>query len=606
MPDQFQLAVEHGAYLRQLYGARNTMMDTMVDMYLMNWPEESKVKQVQNNVRVTKSPDARNAVMGAVRLLISQDPVFSVPHEKNALEIAEARDKIERAAGAILAAAGRVRGEPVHYDVVLSMILFGETHIAVTKTADMLEQAKGANKGHIARLTELAESTPFMFDCWDPRTGYPEFGTLGLSSFYREVKIKSGSVIDDFGSKAKGQIGESRYQDTTLCHYWDGEWRFTWINGQAEPLVAEQHGLPFIPVVCAVGEGSRLFGNPEDQRQPFLYTVWKSDLWSRQNMLLTIMMTHAYGIGSNPIYVAKLLDKNEDMNIDFSNPGGMLRLNVQENVEPLVKQVIDPSLRELMELTSQGLVESTIYKQTLGGEIGASAAYSMVALLHQAGRLPLVVPQRKAGNALADAAKMAIKWAKYDGEVVNVKYGNIMAHLQPKDVEENFELECKLDINLPQDRLQMANVANLLTQGQKPMVSQRWAREEVLGIGQSDRITEEIWGEQAADMAAQLYIAQQQMQVDQARQMALQGAMQGGQPGGPGMPPGGPGMPPGGPGGPPQVGSPDMVAQTPGLPPEMSGAPPTGMAGPGLSGPVGIGERGRAYQNQAEAARRGK
>jgi hypothetical protein len=184
----------------------------------------------------------------------------------------------------------------------------------------------------------------------------------------------------------------------------------------------------------------------------------------------------------------------------------------------------------------------------------------MVALLHQAGRLPLVPSQRAASEAIANAMKTALLWAKKENPGVGWKA--VASDLKVSQIPDHFELEATLDIALPQDQLQEANLARTLSDGENPLVPQRYVREKVLNAGQSDDLQEEIWSEQAARVKAAMHF-QQMMQMAQ-------------------QPPPGQQPPPPMQG---QGGPPEMHMQG-GLPPEMAmnGQQPPDMA-PGMEGP---------------------
>jgi len=132
---------DYAAHLKAQHAERNTQNTRMDNMYLLTWSDEETVKQKMKGVKITKSPDARNTIIGASRLLIATDPVFSVPRDKNDAEANTAAEPIEKAASQIWQRAGRVRGAPIQDDVVLSMLLYAEAHIAVTRTSDLVEAA---------------------------------------------------------------------------------------------------------------------------------------------------------------------------------------------------------------------------------------------------------------------------------------------------------------------------------------------------------------------------------------------------------------------------------------------------------------------------------
>jgi hypothetical protein len=461
------------------------------------------------------------------------------------------------------------------------MIMFSEVQIAVTKTSDLVRHAQGASKAAQIRAEQVAARTPYLFDVWHPKTGYPEFDSLGLRAFYREIETNSGNVMDEFGQPARDLFPDgNRYQQVTVCHFWDYEIRASWLRGHEKPLILEKHGLPFIPIVCQLGEGSKMFERPEQQRQPFGYTLWKSGLWERQNLALTVLYTLIFTMGNAPMFTYLHNDPDAPLEVDHSVPGGVVYLSAGEKFEQVPKNAVDPALMQGLEIADKKAGESTIYGQTLGEPLGGNAPYSMVALLHQAGRLPLVVPQRKAQWALGEAARIALRWMKED--TGQADYSRLLGELMPADIPDTFEVSASLEINLPQDELQNAQAANIVSQGEDPLVSRKHAREKYLNIRQPEDMTREIWDERAANLKAMQYFVgemerlQMRLQQIMQPQMPMQPGMP--PPGQPGMPPPGqPGMPPGGPPG--QMPAPAPMGQPAG--PPMGGPPP----GPAQGGP---------------------
>jgi len=490
-------------YLRDLHSSRNSMFTRMENMYLLTWSDEETVKQKMRGVKITKSPDARNAIIGASRLLIATDPVFSVPVDKNDVGAKDTADIVEKAASQIWQRAGRVRRSPIHDDVVLSMLLYAETHVAVTRTSDLVEAAKGGSRAAVARAERIAAYTPYVFDVWNPKTGYPDFDAFGLRSYYREVNTTAGAVLDDFGDNAREVLGydADRRAAVTLCQYWDFETRQIWLQG-GNPILQEKHGLSFLPIMVQMGEGSMMFSKPEQQRQPFLYTLDQTGLWERQNLALTVLYTHLFGVGANPQFTFVTgSNPDDEPDIDWDIPGGRIKLKPGQSYGPLPKNAIDPSLLQGLELANQKIPASTIFEQALGQPMGANATYSMVALLNQAGRLPLVVPQKKGGWGIADAMKIALLWYKETGQ----QHASLA--LKPTEIDEYMELEAQLEVTLPQDRLQNANIATMLTKD--GTTSMQWVRENILKIEQSDEMDKRIFMEQAYQQMSQLFLQDQ-------------------------------------------------------------------------------------------------
>lgn len=559
---------DYASDLKMRYGERDAMYDDMEDIFLCRWDEEGQVSDVYENTKITISPNARNQALGAIRLLTASDPEFSMPIDENEIG-AEISEDVEKWCAIVWDAAGRISGDPIHYDVVRSGVLFSEINIGITSTKDLLTATRGnESKASKARIKQIAAMTPYLFEVYDPRTCYPDFDNLGMKAFYREYDTLVRNIRDQFGDEAIAGIKDKNltdYDTVTVCDFWDTVYRQVWIKGEDDCLIQDEHGLPFIPRVSQIVEGTRLFEEEEDQRQPFLYTLWKTGLWKRENLAYTVMWTNIFAIGANPLFIHEQGTADAMVDYDFDVPGGIARVPPGSKFGPMLnKGVIDPSLQYGIEMNEKLVTESTIFKQTLGEPLGANAPFSMVALLAQNGRLPLITTQRKASWAIADAMKIALMWTKEEKGASKVVYAGSSVDLDPTSLPENFELEAKLDVAMPQDKLQQANIAGMLASGERPIMPKRWVREELLGEGQSEALQQEIWTEEAADLMFQMY-AQDLLQKQQmAQQMQMQQMTQQMQ----GPPPGqGQPMPPQGP--PPEQ-EPPPGQQMQGLPPEMA------------------------------------
>ena len=532
----FTHTMEHATHVLSRAQARNNMFRRMEDRYWMRWKDEQVVRDKMDNVKLTKSPRARNAVKGAESLLIATDPQITIPYEINNAEAKAKSSKMEKHGNAMWFASGRVQKRPTHYDVVKSALVYSMVNIAITSTKDLVDY--GSDVPAIkARYEQINARTPYLFEVWNPKTCYPEFDSCGLRSFYRKVQTTSGNVIENWGKRAEDAISRidklpSRYDTVVLHDFYDLEYRTVWVDGSEQPIYQDKHGLPFIPIVSQLISGSRLFEDREANRdnrkvveemfEPFLWTLDESKIIERQNLLLTVLYTITFAVGANPMFVEYLINPDSPPDIDESTPGKTIRMRVGERREPMVKQVIDPSLIESWNTALQLEEESTIYRQTLGQPLGGSAPYSMGALMHQAGRLPLLVPQRLSGWAIGEALETAYRWIKHDGNDAPARYKENDITLAPDDIPDHFEVTCKLDISLPQDNLNNANVAAMASGGDDPITSKRWVRENLLNIGQSEEMQGEIWDEQSSNVQYRRYLMDQLAQLAQAEQMAMQ------------------------------------------------------------------------------------
>ena len=333
---------------------------------------------------------------------------------------------------------------------------------------------------------------------------------LGLRAYYQEISTTVGDVLDEFGEDAREHLDdpENRWATVTLKQLWDWKYRYVWV-GSEDFLYMESHDLPFIPITVHLGEGSMLFDDPEDQRQPMGYTTTKSGLNNMQNLALTLGYDNMYKMGINPNWISTQGSNGEYAVPDFSVRGGVWKVPQGGSLVPAdLRNVVNPVLMEMANLADQKVQESTIFSQTLGEPMGRGTPFSTVALLHQAGRLPLLMPQKKGGWAIADAVKKALVWMKLEPPK-GVDYRHILGDMDVADIPKHFELEATLDVSLPQDDVQNATIAGKLTEGDNPKVSNAWILENILKVRQPGAMQEEIWEETAANLDARRYFLDQ-------------------------------------------------------------------------------------------------
>jgi hypothetical protein len=594
----------HAADLESMYQTRNENLDAIEAMYMMEW-ETGKPSDPSVQSTITISPSARNAAIGAIRLMTATEPGFNVPFDENQADAGQKSDKVEQWCRAVWNASGRARQRPVHLDGVTSAVLFNEVHILVTSTQYLLEHYQSVSqdnpraKAAQMRLQRLAEITPYILEVYDPRSGYPEYDPrYGLIAYYRKVKMRVGNIQDTWGQAAidAGVSAKNRTDEWDYCDWWDDVYHAVWVNDKA--LLVEEHGLEGLPIVAQKIEGSEsLFSKIEYRNQPFLYTLQKSGLWERENLALTAIYSSVFRLAAMPqTLFVKQAGSDHHVTPDYSVMGGTIEIEQGEEFEFLDKKPVDPMLLNSLTMAQDMGAESTIFKQALGQPLGSNAPFSMVALLNQTGRLPLTPIQRMCSSAFGKAMEICLTLVKggAGSKVKNAK--NNMLELKASDIPDGLTINCKVEIDLPQDDRQNSATAVQLTSGDNPLTSKRWARENLLHIPQSNQMDKEIWLERYIALQAQLNFQQQAAQAQQAAQTqaSAQNPMQGG-----------PAGLPQGPDQSMQPPSPEMMAQQPmqqpgaqmpagmdvsQLPPEilaqMQGQAGAGQPGMPMTGPV--------------------
>jgi hypothetical protein len=439
------------------HAGRDQMYQAMKKMLYMEWDD----KPTADFIKPTMSPDPHNAIVGIVRLLVSTEPLISVARDGDDQQSVETADKLEMALKALWVKANRRRRWPVHYDVVLSAVLFSEVAVQIACVSETIRNAEVTGQD-TSYLQAMAEECPYTFDVVDPTTVYPEFGAFGLRSVLHRYRRKVWEVREFWGKLADnaGVIGED-YDELVYSDYWDATWRCVWVNNSREPIVMEKHGLPFIPWVCSVAVGTGLFRQPVEQRIPMLYPAWKGHWWQRQNAMLTQLFTMTT-LMANPTFVTETLD-GQGVDINLSEPGGQVRLRPGEKVSVLQKMLIDSAVQQGLAIAEGKMTSSTLPRIVFGESPGNTMSYSAMNLLSQGGRLPLVPIEQQAGATLAEMFEKVLRWVEYNGEAVELYSRGKLARLETADINPaHIEVDVKLKADVPQDRLQLANVVAML------------------------------------------------------------------------------------------------------------------------------------------------
>jgi len=505
-PQLFTDIQDHANQLKSAQGSRNLKFKEYENMYAL---VDSDVPSA-DWVKKTLDPLPRTATMGAQRLLCATTPKWSVPRELNTPESSQAGTPIEKIAQAITWASSRVAKRPIWYEPVLHALLYSEVVIKAVMVKDLVDSA--STPGQKARAERIYKTTPILFQTLNPANCYPEFDIMGMSAFYSSSLITWGDFKAMHGDEIANKLAENKksYEKVTYNEYWNDTYHYIWLTEfSQEPVLAVEHGLPEIPIVDQLCEGSETFtGTTIQTRQPFLYTLNESGMWKRANLALTVANSLVFALGANPAFVFKSGNPNADFKVDFSVPGGVIKLLKDEEFSQLSKQVLDPAILQLLDVAGQKGEESTIFKQTLGEPLGANAPFSMVSLLSQSGRLPLIPYQRLISFALADIMKISLDMLRGTSGKMQATGEKGVVEFYAKEIPESFEFDCNLDIAMPTDERQNVVMATQATFGENPLVSMNFAREKWLGIDQPDEMAEEIMAEKEINLTLQSELMQ--------------------------------------------------------------------------------------------------
>ena len=526
-------AKQHGSDLLNANNKLHSMQKEMDNMIFMEW----KDKPESPTLKITVSPEARNAYMGAMRLLTATDPLISVPHDKNDESSCQNAEKLEKMCKAIWYQSGRIGAKPVHYDLVGSLLRYGQFHLAITDTDDLVaaykKMGRGASKATKLRYDRIAKATPYLFQPLDPKCGNAEFDSFGLTAYYRESEMTYGALVGMFG-EIKDLKNKKPTDYVTYKDYWNLDVHYTWVDESTEPLIGGKHDLPCIPIIVQGGEGTKLNEEPEYQFQPFLFGAWKGELWQRHNLELTVLYSNLFAVAANAMFLHKRSEPDSQIEVDFDNIGGIVHVNPGDTFEPIQRDVFNKDMLYGMDVAERLFAESTMYKQTLGEPMSKGTPYSSVALLSQSGRLPLISTQKTGGWGIGTGFEMMIDMIKDKKKNRTAIYENTLMDIEFAELPENLIIDVILDAEMPQDKLQQANIAGMIKQ--YDLASDAWIRENILNIGQSKDMTKEVLGEKfvqkmmeehftgamKAEMQKQIMAEMQAQQAQQAQQQQAQ------------------------------------------------------------------------------------
>jgi len=506
---------ERAKALQSSMTTRRTLLETMEKIYFLDWDYKAP-----DQIKKTVSPDGRNKVQNGVRLLTATLPSFKLPREKNNPDVEEKASKMEKLAGIMFERSNNVQLQKIERDLALSGFVYDDMAIAIVCVEDVLEKTRRGAKeaaeefdkkrwaGRVKKWEDIAAHTSYLLTLLNAKTIWPLFGIGGLEAVYIEQEKNAEEILSQWGADATEAVGaEKSFKKFTLCEWWDETFRYVWVQGMdKKPIMAEPHGLPAIPVVVGRAGGSRLFDKPEYQVEPFLYGYEKSATFHSQNLLLTAINTQVAAT-LNAQWVHTKGSPDAQISIDHTHMLGVVEVEQGGRLEPLMKDIVSKDVGALLNIFAGMADESTMFDQAFGAPAGSNAPYSLVALLSQSGRLPLVGIQTMMSLILGRAMTIIFKWMKYNGKSVKTyaQYGDEL-ELKASDIPDELEFTCNVDVDLPQDKLQAANiVATLIDKG---AASVEWLQSNFLNIENPEEMAKARWKEKAREIAGDQAIQQ--------------------------------------------------------------------------------------------------
>lgn len=480
------------------YSARDKMLKRYREIYFMDNIDAPKDRETDpSDIKITASPNGRNAVVGIHRLLNTSELQIDIK-DKDTLRDANA---IEAGLRTILTQSSANKRGRIESDAALACVLFGYVTIYVEAVADKLA-IKTLSPYKRRHLEKMQTKTPFFLRVINSQESYPEWDEDMMISHTWRYKIKGNAL------KSRWGVDCTPATVYTVCDTFTPEHHVVWAEGGIGTIYAEEHGLGCLPVFSAYSGGSDLFTEPEQQSQAFLYAKAKGNLDKRENAMLTAIFTNQHQRGLAGPMVAINSDRPDQV-INVQYKGGMRYIMGDARV--IDDKIVDPQLFAIKNLLDELDGQSTIQRQTLGENMGNGIPFSSLSLLSNSGKLPLVDPQRALQQVFKDAfmhITYRIQTEAIDNEII-----------PPAILTDNLDMTVTLTAKLPQDSLRNSQVA----QGLGDLVTDEWKHQELLQISDSKAMRKQQLKEQMVKAVFEAVITNPQIMQQAAAAIMGQG-----------------------------------------------------------------------------------
>lgn len=422
------------------------------------------------------SPSGANKVNGIAHLLSATEPIIKIN--------AKSANLMERKLKSMLAESNKFVGAKLEQDMAISAALHSEIHV-VAKDISLILKDSNLKPIQRMRYERLFKKTPYIFSVVNSKQVMADYSANGDLIMWFEKYVAYGDILKiEYGNPANPLQDDKEY---TIYDGYTLENRLIYVEEDDLTLKFGKHNLSELPVCSIMVNGNSLFHDPDKKRKPFLYNYWKSGLYESENILLSAMLTHTKATGFGPVLIGKKNPaSSEDFAISIDNQGPIRTIFAEGGeVMPSQMQAYSRELPEAQALIKSLTDESTMYSQALGQPVQGNQAFSTVALLSQAGRLPITPIQKGVEAALEGIFSYILNDIKENNQCP--------LFLASSDISEEFMISVTMDVNLSQDAFREAQIASQL----RGLVTDEMIRQDILHLTDNDSMVEKIWTEQA-------------------------------------------------------------------------------------------------------------
>ncbi len=437
-------------------------------------------------------------------------------------------------------------------DIPRSALMYDEI---VGQVIHLPSQIKAIEKigGNPMRQKAAMRHGQFAIDLHNPKDVHVRYSKY-MAEEIALVQVVGPQEIADFWNNAKlkqlieDEKAEEHYVLVDYMSY-DGRAVFCYPGNQIEPMVRaaedndkaiisilmEDLEYPFLPWFATVG-GSVLENQPDRQRFPLLYGIWRAEQWVTANIVASLAISEVIAEAARPDFIGTGPNV-EDIEYDHGEPGGMMRVPPGNQVIPTQQRAIDPALREAWDrfMADMGTTLPRILVTAEAVPDEPFAGYNMRLRQGLASILPY---KHLAERATAQIYEKMLLWCHYSGTPIQGYYDDKLYQIESDDINPDaLYLSVMLEPDVAIDQQQRTNTAVMQARELKrPMedilkemgetdpqgAMKRWSKEQIFmaelqGVLQAIQMeTSGQLQQMAQQMAMQMH--EQMMQQQQAQQ----------------------------------------------------------------------------------------
>jgi hypothetical protein len=454
--------------LADQYRKRNVMYAWMDRAFRSDFDLPAPLSNYEH-IRKIVSTDPYVALRAGTWVLSANDPIIKINPMSMNPKWKDWANTAERVLYWELYQASRRRPSMIRSDLVSSALSYDEIDAQVMFLPHQ-KKAVAQFGGDENRVKAIERYGDFIIVPHNPKTVYPVYSDYGLEAVMNVSTHLSKNVKKFWGDRAKKLSDDDT--EMKVYDYWDHGIRAVWVmeDRQSEKeavriMEPEEHGLPFIPWVCKVG-GTTLHTDPEFQRIPMLFPIYRARQWATVNIMQTMAFSEVITHGTSPRWNIDGAG-SDNVVIDHTDPDGILATQGQR-VTPMQAPAVDTGMIELSNFLSQAMKKSTIPEVLQGVMPPSGMAYAAMNLATQSA-LNVVKPYKELAElALAEICELMLLWAEDSGATLKAWGIKKDDWGQPYEIKstdidpDHFKIDVELRPDLPVDRMQEITGARVL------------------------------------------------------------------------------------------------------------------------------------------------